>query len=52
VKAPVAVTIPDPTAWRIAKRLAAGDVRRLRVQDNGSVLVANQPRNEDTGRMS
>lgn len=36
---PVTITKPHPLAWRKARALANGDVGRLRIQTDGSVLV-------------
>lgn len=42
--APVTVTRVDPQVWRIAIRLAKGDMGRLRVVDSTSVVVINVSR--------
>lgn len=44
MRTPVVSVKPDPDVWAEAKRRAGGDVSRLRVQRDGSVIVLNQPR--------
>jgi hypothetical protein len=39
----VDVRRPDLAAWRHALELADGDVRRLTVLEDGTVLVSNDP---------
>jgi hypothetical protein len=43
---PVMVVRVDADVWAKATELADGDIRRLRVLDGQTVLVANQPRRE------
>ena len=47
---PVQAVRPDPGLWREALAIAHGDVRRLRVEPDGSVTVVNSPRPQDPGR--
>lgn len=39
--APVDTTKPHPDAWKVALKLAAGDVSRLQVCRDGAVVVKN-----------
>jgi hypothetical protein len=39
---PVTMTRVVPAVWRMAMRLAGGDARRLRLIDQGTVLVLNR----------
>ena len=41
---PVERVQADPTAWKIALKLAGGDGRRLQLEADGSVFVSNHPR--------
>ena len=43
----VRVVVGHPKAWQVALRLAGDDPRRLRVEDDGSVFVANKPRKDE-----
>lgn len=40
---PVVVIKPDPAVWSKALDLASGEVKRLAVQPDGSVIVHNNP---------
>jgi hypothetical protein len=44
---PVEVVKADPGCWRDALAIAHGDVRRLRVEPDGTVVVVNRPRKSD-----
>ena len=39
---PVVSVRPDPAVWRAALREAGGDITRLQVQADGSVIVCNR----------
>ena len=41
---PVEVTQANPTAWKIALKLAGGDCRRVQLEADGSVSILNRPR--------
>ncbi|GGV43445.1 hypothetical protein GCM10010182_80110 [Actinomadura cremea] len=40
---PVTVRRADPRAWKVAREVAEGDVRRLEILADGSVLIHNRP---------
>ncbi|MBE1530357.1 hypothetical protein H4W34_000190 [Actinomadura algeriensis] len=40
---PVTVRRANPRAWRVAREVAEGDVRRLEILADGSVLIHNRP---------
>lgn len=40
---PVDARKADPEAWKVAKRATKGDVSRLEILEDGSVLIHNNP---------